>query len=212
MLPLIISIEGNIGAGKSTFLSTLQSKLKDRDDICFLQEPVEEWKLITDESNMNILERFYLNKQKYSFAFQMMAYITRLSNLKKACKNTKYKYIFTDRSLLTDKNVFTQMLYDDKEMNEIEYNIYNRWFHEFLSFSNTFHFIYLKTSPEKAFERINIRSRKGEANIPLDYLEKCNQYHEKWLTSLKNVTILDADQENTPSVVSSQIKDILYLL
>ena len=212
MPALIISIEGNIGAGKSTFLSTLQNKLKHRDDIYFLQEPVEEWKLITDENDMNILERFYLDKQKYSFPFQMMAYITRLSNLKKAYENTKYKYIFTDRSLLTDKNVFTQMLYDDNQMNEIEYHIYNRWFLEFIDFSNTFHFIYLQTSPEKAFERVNKRSRKGETNISLDYLEKCNHYHEKWLTTLKNVTIIDANQENTASVVKKQIKDIEHLL
>ena len=135
MPPLIFSIEGNIGAGKSTFLSALQDKLGHRKDVCFLQEPIEEWKLITDKNNTNILERFYKDKTKFSFSFQMMAYITRLSKLKKAYENTQYKYIFTDRSLFTDKHVFTQMLYDEGEINEIEYKIYNRWFLEFIEFS-----------------------------------------------------------------------------
>ena len=136
MPPLIFSIEGNIGAGKSTFLSALENKLGHRQDVCFLQEPIEEWKLITDENSTTILERFYKDKIKFSFPFQIMAYITRLSNLKKAYENPQYKYIFTDRSLFTDKCVFTQMLYDDGEINEIEYKIYNRWFLEFIDFSN----------------------------------------------------------------------------
>ena len=103
------------------------------------------------------------------------------------------------------------MLYDDGEINEIEYKIYNRWFLEFIDFSNTFRFVYLQTSPEKAFERVCKRARKGES-IPIDYLAKCHEYHEKWLTVLKNVTIIDANQENTDSVISNQIKDIENLL
>ena len=206
----IVSVEGNIGAGKSTFLSALENKLGHRQDVCFLQEPIEEWKLITDENSTTILERFYKDKIKFSFPFQIMAYITRLSNLKKAYENPQYKYIFTDRSLFTDKCVFTQMLYDDGEINEIEYKIYNRWFLEFIDFSNTFRFVYLQTSPEKAFERVCKRARKGES-IPIDYLAKCHEYHEKWLTVLKNVTIIDANQENTESVISNQIKDILLI-
>ena len=211
MPPLIISIEGNMGAGKSTFLSTLQSKLKDRDDICFLQEPVEEWKLITDENNKNILERFYLDKTKFSFPFQIMAYITRLSYLKKAYENPQYNYILTDRSLYADKHVFTQMLYDDGEINEIEYKIYNRWFLEFLEFSNTFHFVYLQTTPEKAFERVCKRGRKGES-IPIDYLAKCHEYHEKWLLNMKNVLLIDANKENTEDTVNAQVMKILTFL
>ena len=207
MPPLIFSIEGNIGAGKSTFLSALQNKLGHRKDVYFLQEPIEEWKLITDENNTNILERFYKDKTKFSFPFQIMAYITRLSNLKKAYENPQCNFIFTDRSLFTDKHVFTQMLYHDGDINEIEYKIYNRWFLEFLEFSNTFQFVYLQTSPEKAFERVCKRGRKGES-IPIDYLAKCHEYHEKWLLNMKNVLLIDANEENTEYTVNAQILKI----
>ena len=81
----IVSIEGNIGSGKSTLLSNLRETLKDRTDIVFLKEPVDEWEKITDENGVTMLEKFYSNQKNYSFPFQMMAYISRLALLKEAC-------------------------------------------------------------------------------------------------------------------------------
>ena len=208
MPPLILSIEGNIGAGKSTFVTEIQDKLGHREDICFLQEPVEEWKTITDEDGKNILERFYGDISGFSFSFQMMAYITRLSNLKRAYENPKYKFIFTDRSLFTDKHVFAQMLYDDGQMNKIDYTIYNKWFHEFIDFSKNFKYIYLRTEPTTAYDRVLKRNRIEES-IPLAYLEKCHKYHEKWLSNMENVHIVDGNHENTIEVVEQQISRII---
>jgi deoxyadenosine/deoxycytidine kinase len=108
----IVSIEGNIGSGKSTLLSNLRETLKDRNDIVFLKEPVDEWEKITDENGLTMLEKFYSNQKAYSFPFQMMAYISRLALLKEAVKNNPSSIIITERSLFTDKMVFAKMLYD----------------------------------------------------------------------------------------------------
>ena len=78
----IISIEGNIGSGKSTILKYLKEYYKNNNNIIFLQEPVDQWDEIRDKNNKTILEKFYEDQTKYSFAFQMMAYISRLSLLK----------------------------------------------------------------------------------------------------------------------------------
>ena len=46
----IISIEGNIGSGKSTLVEELRKKFGNNEKVCFLQEPVDIWntiKLIT---------------------------------------------------------------------------------------------------------------------------------------------------------------------
>ena len=51
----IISIEGNIGSGKSTFLQHLKTHNKS-DNVIFVDEPVAEWLKIKDSSNKNILE------------------------------------------------------------------------------------------------------------------------------------------------------------
>ena len=48
--PIIISIEGNIGSGKTTFISELMNseKMKTNSTICFLKENKIQWKrLIT---------------------------------------------------------------------------------------------------------------------------------------------------------------------
>ena len=44
----IISIEGNIGSGKSTVIHNLEQKLKDNKNYVFLREPVDIWQTIKD--------------------------------------------------------------------------------------------------------------------------------------------------------------------
>jgi len=174
----IISIEGNIGTGKTTFLRNLKKHFENREDVCFLDEPVDLWMNCKDQEG-NILEHYYKDQKKYGFQFQMMAYISRLSILRKALENPQYKYIISERSLFTDKHIFCKMLYDEGIIEEIGFQIYNMWFEEFISFSS-FVPIYLRTLPEISFERVQTRARQGET-IPLEYLQKCHNYHEAWL-------------------------------
>ena len=175
----IISIEGNIGTGKTTFLRSLREHFRGREDVCFLDEPVDLWMNCKDQEG-NILEHYYKDQKKYGFQFQMMAYISRLSILRKALENPKYKYIISERSLFTDKHIFCKMLYDEGIIEEIGFQIYSMWFDEFISFSS-FIPVYLRTLPEVSYERVQTRARQGET-IPLEYLQKCHNYHEAWLS------------------------------
>ena len=86
MAAKVISIEGNIGSGKSTLLSHLKQSLSAENvpQIIFLQEPVDEWENIKDEQGNTMIQKFYGDQTKYSFSFQMMAYISRLALLKKS--------------------------------------------------------------------------------------------------------------------------------
>lgn len=223
MIPFqIISIEGNIGSGKSTLLSNLKKHFKDNEYVIFLKEPVDEWSKITDENGITILEKFYENQEKYSFSFQMMAYISRLKLLRDTILKIKtshnrlvehrlqemlinydeqekyYEYpkyiIITERSLFTDKLVFAKMLYDSGKIEHINYEIYLNWFNTFAEEYPVNKIIYVKTEPEKCHERIEKRHRDGEDNIPLDYLKSCNEYHKKML-----------DYDNNECVCKNQI-------
>ena len=60
-----------------------------------------------------------------------MAYISRLNLLRKTIEENPGKIIISERSLSTDKYVFAQMLYDSKNMEHIEFEIYNKWFYHF---------------------------------------------------------------------------------
>lgn len=183
---IIISIEGNIGSGKSTLLANLRNKYNNDTNVVFLKEPVDEWEKIKDENGVTILEKFYADQNKYSFAFQMMAYVSRLKVLRdalKEIKNTSDKktIIITERSLYTDKMVFAKMLYDSGKIEHINYQIYLSWFNTFSEEFPVHKVVYVKTSPEKCHNRIHKRSREGEENIPLNYLINCSKYHNDML-------------------------------
>lgn len=192
---LIVSIEGNIGSGKSTLLDNLKNKSNNK-NIIFLKEPVDEWSKIKDKNGVTILEKFYADQEKYSFPFQMMAYISRLKLLKdtlnEAIKNTHTLasddpeskstiIVITERSLLTDKMVFAKMLYDSGKIEHINYQIYLNWFDTFANEFPVHKVVYVRATPETCYRRVGKRSREGEDKIPLDYLKRCSEYHENML-------------------------------
>jgi deoxyadenosine/deoxycytidine kinase len=183
---IIVSIEGNIGSGKSTLLANLRETYKNDANIVFLKEPVDEWEKIKDENGITILEKFYSDQIKYSFSFQMMAYVSRLKVLRDELKNIqlsedKKTIIITERSLHTDKMVFAKMLYDSGKIEYINYQIYLSWFDTFSEEFPVHKIVYVKTCPEKCYSRVHKRSRDGEENIPLDYLINCSKYHNDML-------------------------------
>jgi deoxyguanosine kinase len=206
----LYSIEGNIGSGKSTLVKMLQASIGDDPRFLFLDEPVTLWNTIKDKSGETMISKFYADQKKYSFPFQMMAYITRISLLRKAMREHPDKIIISERSVFTDKNVFVEMLYASGMIEEVEYQIYLRWFNEFLEEINLAGIIYVKASPETSHSRVLKRAREGE-DIPLSYLEGCHDQHEKWLLSEKSPLLLinaDPVKEETTSDYSEWISQI----
>lgn len=200
-LPRIYSVEGNIGSGKSTFVDNLKdwySNFAGLTKVVFLKEPVETWTSIKDKNGENIIEKFYKDSNKYAFSFQMMAYISRLALLKETVENNPDSIIITERSLYTDREVFAKMLYDDGKIDDINYNIYLKWFDNFYKDYPLSGIIYLNTDYSVCFERIKKRARSGEEKISEDYLACCSAYHNKWIFSdvfEKNILEINANEE-----------------
>ena len=214
---MILSIDGNIGSGKSTLFNSLKKYFSEEINcngkkIVFLDEPVNDWQKIKDKNGKNILECFYENSEKYSFSFQMLAYISRLSRLQKAVKTGEYDVIITERCVFSDRNVFAKMLFDGGKMNEIEWQIYEEWFYNFLDDLPNIYFIYINTDPETCLNRINKRNRPGE-NISLDYLKDCDYYHKNWLENLgPEIVELDGSKDisHNPNYIN-RIKQLFVL-
>jgi deoxyadenosine/deoxycytidine kinase len=188
----ILSIEGNIGSGKTTLMANLREEYKNNPHVIFLKEPVDEWETIKDANGKTILEKFYADQEKYSFAFQMMAYISRLNVLRKALKGidpSKKYIIITERSLNTDRYVFAQMLYEAGKMEDVCYQIYLNWFDTFSEEFPVHKVVYVKTAPEICHARISMRAREGEDCIPVEYLQSCDKYHEDMLQSTEKLVL-----------------------
>jgi deoxyadenosine/deoxycytidine kinase len=184
----IYTIEGNIGSGKSTLLEFLKNELIVSDQkIIFMKEPVDEWEEIKDSNGNTMLQKFYENQEKYSFPFQMMAYISRLKLLKETVEENPNAIIISERSLYTDKYVFAKMLYETGKIEDVNYQIYCKWFDTFVKDYPITGIIYVKTEPNICHDRVAKRSRVGESSIPLDYLVSCDKYHDDMLDIEKQV-------------------------
>ena len=209
----IISIDGNIGSGKSTFVQKMKQEFNDNNKIIFIDEPVDEWSNICDKNGETILSKFYKNQTKYAFSFQMMAFISRLNKIKSAYENNPDSIIITERSIYTDKYVFAKMLYDDDKMEEVEYKIYLQWFDSFAKDFPIEKIVYIKTDPEVCLERIAKRRREGEAIIPLEYLKNCHLYHEKMIECeslpINNIESIDGNENIFETIVQQKWLDKL---
>jgi len=188
---MFISIEGNIGAGKSTLLAhlkTLGGELGGR-KVVFVPEPVDSWEQIKSETGSNMIELFYSDQAKYSFAFQIMAFVSRYKLLEVAIRDNPESIVVAERSLDADR-IFASMLFASGKMSLVEYTIYMQVFDCFnrLPASGV---IYVKCTPETAKERCIKRNRTGE-NIPLEYLKECHAHHEAWV-AMTNALVLDAE-------------------
>ena len=207
---IIISTEGNIGSGKSTLEKEMKARLGI--PVVHVREPVDDWTKIKNKDGTTMLELFYGDPTKYGFSFQIMAYISRLKLLMDAIKNNPGAIIMTERSLFTDKLVFAKMLYDTGNIEDVNYQIYLNWFDAFIKECPVHKLIYIKTTPETCYQRINERARDGEEKISLKYLTDCDHYHEQMMEEMKSIPklVLDGniDMKETPDKMENWLAQI----
>ena len=196
----IVSLEGNIGAGKSTILTEVEQRCKSRSisDIRILREPVDEWEKITDGSK-TILELFYENPAEYGFPLQILVGITTMTRTHKELLNyPDVKIILSERSILSSRMVFARMLRQDGFLDEIEDKVYQMLFNgnEPRALINPAMMMYIDTDPTTCLDRIGMRNRKGENKITLDVLQKCESYHKAMFRQTDiHVKSIDRDLE-----------------
>ncbi|XP_033625497.1 thymidine kinase 2, mitochondrial-like [Asterias rubens] len=168
-----IIVEGNIGSGKSTLLKYFGQK----DNIEIFPEPVDKWRNIRGQ---NMLDLFYQDPVRWSFAFESYTQFTRLE-IHQA--KTKQKFKMMERSIYSGKYCFTENLYQSKKLKTPEYNVLCQWFDWLLTTKDLHvdHIVYLRSTPEQCERRICERSRKEESGIPMEYLRELHETHEDWL-------------------------------
>ena len=201
MSHIIISLDGNIGAGKSTLLTEIRNKLH---DVHIVDEPVGQWTALKNAEGKNLLELFYEDKKRWAYTFQNCAILTRLKNIQDAVENLdstmkEPQVIITERSVLTDKHVFAEMLRDGGDIDPLEWELYESWFNIFGKKYPVRGIIYVSTNSTTSNERIKIRNRQGEDRIGIDYLDALDNQHKKWVEST-NIPVLTLSTEVGVSV------------
>lgn len=168
-----MSVEGLLGAGKSTLFMTVQERLT----VPCLAEPVEDWRMLDD---------FYRDPAQHTFMLQAEI----LTSLKRWERHTSY---VSERCAATSIQVFSKIHLDLGNLTQREFDGLQFYQEQHLGFPT--HILYVDLSPEQALERIRRRQRPCEAGITLDYLRQIQAAYEAWFarTDLP-VLVLNGDR------------------
>jgi deoxyadenosine/deoxycytidine kinase len=153
----MIVIDGVVGVGKSTLMNILAEK-----GYIPFEEPVAE---------NPILEKFYYDRERYSFSLQIFFLNKRFRHIKEA---SKVKNAVMDRSIYGDV-IFAKMLNEAGEMCKEEFDLYMDLFENMIEHCKAPKLlVYLETSVDSAMAKINKRGRDYEKIVERGYWEKLN--------------------------------------
>ena len=166
---MYISIEGNIGVGKTTIAKALAKKLNAH----FLAENFKD---------NDLLPLFYQNKKKFSliteYSFLIDRYLQMFSYFKKNKNKLTVSDFHFDKSLCFGRTNLTKKEFAlfKKSYNEIKANI-----------PEPNLFVYLETETNLLIKNIHKRGRDYESDIQNKYLQKINNSYKKHFLSKKTM-------------------------
>lgn len=211
-------IEGNIGAGKSTFVSKISQLL----DIEPVFEPCDKWQDVKGRGN--ILEAFYQDGKRWAYTFQSYAFISRVMQQARYESSADKNFLF-ERSVYSDCYCFAHNVHEMELMSDLEFSLYQEMFEGLVEtyLQKPSGFIYLQTDPHVCFDRLKLRGRSEEQTVSLDYLKLLHDKHEEWLIHKKNISpwlrdipvlILNANEdfENNVRVMQQHGDDIAQFI
>lgn len=179
-------LEGNISAGKTELLRYLETT----SEFGVLEEPVEQWRTGFPD---NLLELYYSKPRRWAFMLQIAAFVTRAKTWDEILGMTDHSKILMERSVYSDRNVFARLLYESGDMTETEYLLYCQLW-DFMAAQWAVvpnRIFYLRTPASECLRRIAGRGRPEEAGIALEFLERIENLHDKWLLGRDDVVVLD---------------------
>src|SRR5437016_4570661 len=121
--PIVVVVDGVIGAGKTVFLEMARSELTKRGlNTVIVEEPVDKW------HKSGILQRFYADPKRWGYHFQTKAFHDRVvENIKMfETHGTKADVFILERSPFTD-TLFMELLHEAGDVDEMEMKDYREW-------------------------------------------------------------------------------------
>ncbi len=210
---MLLMIEGNGGAGKTTLSHLIEREL----NALIIKEPVDRWQQVGNTGNL--LDLYYNHRERWGFTMLNYTCFTVMQECLEA-DQSKELYV-CDRSIYSGFYCFAKMMQEHDYVTPLELYIYQEqfaWLEAILP-CRPDGFIYLRTTQDCCLERMRARGRPEEATVTLDFLETLHHYHEQWLIeklqvapAIMHVPILvldgNLDFKNDPAIQRVFIEQI----
>jgi deoxyadenosine/deoxycytidine kinase len=177
-----IAIAGNMGSGKSTLVEFLSRTY----GVTPFYEPNDENPYLAD---------FY--KDMRAWAFQSQLYF--LSNKFRLHQELDRQpgVVALDRTIFEDAEIFATALHQMRKISKRDWATYMGFYHAILdAIRPPDLLIYLRCSMRPLRQRIRLRGRKMEQDVPLAYLKRLERLYDNWIESydMSDVLVLETDR------------------
>lgn len=189
---MYICIEGNIGAGKTTFAKHFAKKY----NALVLQERFEKTPL---------LPLFYLNKKQMSFLLEYSFLIDRYAQLKAHFKK------HTSKITIADFSIYKSLWFAKTNLSKKEYVFYKKQFH---LLENTIQkpsvIFFISTNTPLLLKNIKERGRVYEKKIGKGYLNQITGNYKKGLSKLTETPVVEISIKNYNKTISEKVSKFMY--
>lgn len=193
----IISVDGNVGVGKSTLIEQLHEIILEHDlesKVCLIPEPVDLWDRFLQSApqgrrTYSALQTFYRDPERLSYAFQMFVLITLdaefdMCVIKHLETYGEYPGICVVERFQNwvARYTFVQDFVDRGFWLPEEYDFYTTTWEYVVhkaKLSTPIHW-YVQCSPQSCRARIGERGRAGENALSVTALTRLHHLFERW--------------------------------
>ena len=177
-----IAIAGNMGSGKSTLVEFLARTY----DVSPFYEPNDENPYLPD---------FYKDMKRWAFRSQLY-FLSNKFRLHQELDRTP-GVVALDRTIFEDAEIFATALHQMRKIDERDWQTYWGFYQAILdAIKPPDLMIYLRCSMRPLRQRIKLRGRAMEQDVPLAYLKRLERLYEKWIASyeMSEVLVLETDK------------------
>ena len=177
-----IAIAGNMGSGKSTLVDFLARTY----DVSPFYEPNDENPYLPD---------FYKDMKRWAFRSQLY-FLSNKFRLHQELDRTP-GVVALDRTIFEDAEIFATALHQMRKIDKRDWQTYWGFYQAILdAIKPPDLMIYLRCSMRTLRQRIKLRGRAMEQDVPLAYLKRLDRLYEEWINSyeMSEVLVLETDK------------------
>ena len=180
----LLTIEGNIGSGKTTLATLLARE--------FVRKTVLE-----QFSDNPFLPQFYTNPERYAFPLELYFMAERFQQLRHELSEQD---LFTE-GVVTDYMFTKSLLFARVTLGSDEYKLYKRLFDIiYPTIPQPDLIVYLYAPVEQLLANIKLRGRAYEQGIRAEYLERLQETYLDYFRQSTELKVLVADTRNADFV------------